>query len=101
MREWAAMAGGRDDDDDTDFMEAEREAMLGGGSDNPEDNMPRVSIRVLNQDEIDSLLGFDDYSTRENLLINGLDENGNPVEVNGMEEGGDPEVREYERGFAK
>jgi len=71
MREWAAMAGDGDGDaaaagggeggGDTDAMAAEWEAMLGAGD--PAEAgaaMPKESTRVLNQDEIDSLLGFDD-----------------------------------------
>ncbi|MBO9507800.1 flagellar motor switch protein FliM [Thalassospira sp. A3_1] len=62
--EWEAMAGGDDDGDDGgEDMAAEWESMLGdedgGGED--EDVGPG-SARVLNQDEIDSLLGFDDGS---------------------------------------
>ncbi len=48
----APKAGG---DADADAMAAEWEAMLGGGG-------GRESTRVLNQDEIDSLLGFDEAS---------------------------------------
>lgn len=64
MKEWAAMAGGDTGDGgggDSDAMAAEWEAMLGGGGDEEggEDG-PKDSTRVLNQDEIDSLLGFDD-----------------------------------------
>ena len=47
------------DEDDDDALAAEWEAMAGGGED--EDVGPG-SARVLNQDEIDSLLGFDDGS---------------------------------------
>ncbi|KZB51576.1 flagellar motor switch protein FliM [Thalassospira xiamenensis] len=62
--EWEAMAGGGEDGDDGgEDMAAEWESMLGdedgGGED--EDVGPG-SARVLNQDEIDSLLGFDDGS---------------------------------------
>ncbi len=80
MAEWAAMAGGSDggggggdedeDGGDPDAMAAEWEAMLGGGdgSAGPSSadlefsggGAPRESTRVLNQDEIDSLLGFDE-----------------------------------------
>ena len=84
MREWEAMAGGGNggggaaaapgggdggDIDDADAMAAEWEAMLGGGggggveefADFPSPSSSgRESTRVLNQDEIDSLLGFDD-----------------------------------------
>jgi len=79
MAEWAAMAeadgggdggdgggdtgGGGDGGGDGDAVAAEWEAMLGaedgeGGEDDEEGG--GVSTRVLNQDEIDSLLGFDD-----------------------------------------
>ncbi|MEQ9110685.1 MAG: flagellar motor switch protein FliM [Rhodospirillaceae bacterium] len=67
MAEWEAMAsdGGDDGDgDEADSMAAEWEAMLGGDDDS--DDMAsmggRESTRVLNQDEIDSLLGFDEAS---------------------------------------
>lgn len=62
MKEWAAMAGGDTGDGgggESDAMAAEWEAMLGGG-DEGGDDLPKDSTRVLNQDEIDSLLGFDD-----------------------------------------
>jgi len=62
MKEWAAMAGGDTGDGgggESDAMAAEWEAMLGGGEDGGDDT-PKDSTRVLNQDEIDSLLGFDD-----------------------------------------
>ncbi|OJX68604.1 flagellar motor switch protein FliM [Magnetospirillum sp. 64-120] len=66
MKEWAAMAGGDTGDGgggggggDSDAMAAEWEAMLGGGDEDGDDT-PKDSTRVLNQDEIDSLLGFDD-----------------------------------------
>ena len=71
--EWAAALEGDDDEeggDDQDAMAAEWEAMLGGGDDDEgggggEDDMSssltgRESTRVLNQDEIDGLLGFDE-----------------------------------------
>ncbi len=59
---WAAEAeaDSSDDDGDADAMAAEWEASLSG--DDEEDAMPGVSgagERVLNQDEIDSLLGFE------------------------------------------
>ncbi len=72
MAEWAAMAGGAADDQageengDQDAMAAEWEAMLGGGGGDGlgggdvEVSSGRESTRVLNQDEIDALLGFDD-----------------------------------------
>ncbi len=49
--EWAAMAGGDDADDDG--------AADGDADDEPDDDEPIGPARVLNQDEIDSLLGFD------------------------------------------
>jgi len=74
---WEAAMGGGDDDggdaggdaggggDDGDDLAAEWAAMLdsGGGGDSggaSSSGSPRESTRVLNQDEIDSLLGFDD-----------------------------------------
>ncbi len=71
MREWAAMAGGDDDGggggggEDADAMAAEWEAMLGAGGDEAAaegeaGGVPKEAARVLNQDEIDSLLGFDE-----------------------------------------
>ncbi|CAM3475332.1 flagellar motor switch protein FliM [Thalassospira profundimaris] len=70
--EWEAMAGGDDEggDDGGEDMAAEWESMLGdddgdddGGGDDMADAMGGgTSARVLNQDEIDSLLGFDDGS---------------------------------------
>ena len=72
----AAMGGGDDDggdaggdaggggDDGGDDLAAEWAAMLdsgdGGGDRGGSSGSPRESTRVLNQDEIDSLLGFDD-----------------------------------------
>ena len=52
-------------DAEADAMAAEWEAMLGGAEENTDDFMGgggggRESTRVLNQDEIDSLLGFDE-----------------------------------------
>ena len=52
-------------DTDSDAMAAEWEAMLGGGDGDGDDGgagIGRESTRVLNQDEIDSLLGFDEAS---------------------------------------
>ena len=72
MAEWAAMAGGDGDGEaggggggdgggDGDAVAAEWEAMLGAdGGEEDDDGGGGVSTRVLNQDEIDSLLGFDD-----------------------------------------
>ncbi len=78
MREWAAMAGGDGDSGGggggggapaTDSMAAEWEAMLGGGGGGGDAAADmggggggggKDVTRVLNQDEIDSLLGFDD-----------------------------------------
>ncbi len=58
--EWEASVEG-DDDEDDDGLAAEWEAMM-GDDDAPDDGSApaRESTRVLNQDEIDSLLGFDD-----------------------------------------
>ncbi len=75
MKEWAAMAGGDEGEGDggggdaaggggeADSMAAEWEAMLSASDDADGDAdaaAPTQSARVLNQDEIDSLLGFDD-----------------------------------------
>ena len=67
--EWEAMAGGDDagEDDGGEDMAAEWESMLGDDDgDEESDDEPAMSsgpsARVLNQDEIDSLLGFDDGS---------------------------------------
>lgn len=58
--EWEAMAGGGDDDgEDQEAMAAEWEAMAGGGAEEEEDPAGPSPGRVLDQDEIDSLLGFD------------------------------------------
>ncbi|WCL53033.1 flagellar motor switch protein FliM [Gimibacter soli] len=59
--EWEAMAGGGGDDDQ-DAMAAEWEAMAGGdgaAEEEDEDMSGAAPGRVLDQDEIDSLLGFD------------------------------------------
>jgi len=74
--EWeAALAGGGDDeggDDatDQDAMAAEWEAMVDGGGDDEggddDGGGGRESTRVLNQDEIDSLLGFDEETDEGN-----------------------------------
>ena len=67
MKEWAAMAGDGGDgaagggEGEGDAVAAEWEAML-GGSDDAADSQPKDAARVLNQDEIDSLLGFDSDS---------------------------------------
>ncbi len=58
--EWEASLG--EEDEDQDDLAAEWEAMM-GDDDSPDDDgsaPARESTRVLNQDEIDSLLGFDD-----------------------------------------
>jgi len=63
--EWAAMAGLDDEDEavDNDAVAEEWAAMAGvsdGDTDDDDDGPPpETSNRVLNQDEIDSLLGFD------------------------------------------
>jgi flagellar motor switch protein FliM len=53
--EGAAPAGDGQDD-----LAAEWEAMVGDGEDGAPAGAPRESTRVLNQEEIDSLLGFDE-----------------------------------------
>ena len=64
MREWAAMAGGEDEAEggaESDAAAAEWEAMLSASESDTGDAIAgTTSARVLNQDEIDSLLGFDD-----------------------------------------
>jgi flagellar motor switch protein FliM len=66
MAEMDAIAsddGGAEGDDEADSMAAEWEAMLGGDDDDDLGGMGMgadQSTRVLNQDEIDSLLGFDE-----------------------------------------
>lgn len=59
--EWEAMAGGGDagGEEDQDAMAAEWEAMAGGGEEEESDDSGPSPGRVLDQDEIDSLLGFD------------------------------------------
>lgn len=62
--EWEAMSGGDDDgeDVDQDAMAAEWEAMAGGDDDDggaDDDDDGATPGRVLDQTEIDSLLGFD------------------------------------------
>ena len=64
--EWEASLGGGDDDDgggDQDDLAAEWEAMVGGEEEDGGaggGDAGRESTRVLNQEEIDSLLGFDE-----------------------------------------
>ena len=64
--EWEASLGGGDDDDgggDQDDLAAEWEAMVGGEDEDAGaggGDAGRESTRVLNQEEIDSLLGFDE-----------------------------------------
>jgi flagellar motor switch protein FliM len=66
--EWEASMGGGDDadEDEQDDLAAEWEAMIGGdadeggGAEMAASAGGRESTRVLNQDEIDSLLGFDE-----------------------------------------
>ena len=62
--EWAAMAGddggeGEDGEADDEAMAAEWAAMAGEGDGDGEEDDEAASGRVLDQDEIDSLLGFD------------------------------------------
>ncbi|MEQ8322594.1 MAG: flagellar motor switch protein FliM [Rhodospirillales bacterium] len=64
--EWdAALEESEGGEGDADELAAEWEAMMttdddGGDGDGDEDGPPREATRVLNQDEIDSLLGFDE-----------------------------------------
>ncbi|MBP2157575.1 flagellar motor switch protein FliM [Asticcacaulis solisilvae] len=64
----AATGGGGQDGGD---LAAEWEAMVGGGTMGERFNMPHGAERILNQDEIDSLLGFDlsedDYNERSGI----------------------------------
>ncbi|GHF29363.1 flagellar motor switch protein FliM [Kordiimonas sediminis] len=70
--EWEAMAGGDGGGDDQDAMAAEWEAMAGGG-DEGEAEEEGVPGRVLDQNEIDSLLGFDgDMADGETTGIHAL-----------------------------
>ena len=76
--EWAAMAEGAGDDDgksDDDKLAAEWEAAEEDGDTEGDDVRGDPTSRVLNQDEIDSLLGFadddgDDDKSGINALIN-------------------------------
>jgi flagellar motor switch protein FliM len=77
--EWEASLGGGGDDDgggDQDDLAAEWEAMVGGDDDDgggggggggsaADSGSGRESTRVLNQEEIDSLLGFDEEHEEE------------------------------------
>ncbi len=64
--EWEASLGGDDDGEDQDDLAAEWEAMVGDDDDDDDAGAGadagggRESTRVLNQEEIDSLLGFDE-----------------------------------------
>lgn len=61
-----------DDGDEADSMAAEWEAMLGGDDDDDLGGMgAEPATRVLNQDEIDSLLGFDE-TTDDSLNRSGI-----------------------------
>ncbi len=66
-----AAAGGGAGGGDGGDLAAEWEAMVGGGSMGERFNMPVGAERILNQDEIDSLLGFDlsedDYNERSGI----------------------------------
>ena len=63
--------GGGGDGDAGGDLAAEWEAMVGGGGVGERFNMPAGAERILNQDEIDSLLGFDlsedDYNERSGI----------------------------------
>ena len=64
--EWEAQTASSGDDaapsggDNQDDLAAEWERMVGEGGDADDSGSQRESTRVLNQDEIDSLLGFDE-----------------------------------------
>jgi len=62
--EWEASMGGDDGGDEQDDLAAEWDQMVGDDGDGDDvdmgDGAPRESTRVLNQEEIDSLLGFDE-----------------------------------------
>ncbi len=64
-------AGGGGSGDAGGDLAAEWEAMVGGGGMGERFNMPSGAERILNQDEIDSLLGFDlsedDYNERSGI----------------------------------
>jgi flagellar motor switch protein FliM len=64
-------AGGGGGGDSGGDLAAEWEAMVGGGGTGERFNMPSGAERILNQDEIDSLLGFDlsedDYNERSGI----------------------------------
>jgi flagellar motor switch protein FliM len=66
-----AATGGAGGGDGGGDLAAEWEAMVGGGSMGERFNMPAGAERILNQDEIDSLLGFDlsedDYNERSGI----------------------------------
>lgn len=70
--EWEASLGGDgegEDGEDQDDLAAEWEAMMGDDGDGTGGEDPaasRESTRVLNQDEIDSLLGFDEEHEDDN-----------------------------------
>ncbi|CAM3116195.1 flagellar motor switch protein FliM [Asticcacaulis taihuensis] len=63
--------GGGGDGDAGGDLAAEWEAMVGGGGMGERFNVPSGAERILNQDEIDSLLGFDlsedDYNERSGI----------------------------------
>ena len=67
----AAGGGGGAGGDDTGDLAAEWEAMVGGAAGGERFNMAAGAERILNQDEIDSLLGFDlsddDYNERSGI----------------------------------
>ncbi|HWU50923.1 MAG TPA: flagellar motor switch protein FliM [Asticcacaulis sp.] len=67
----APPSGGAGGADDTGDLAAEWEAMVGGAAGGERFNMAAGAERILNQDEIDSLLGFDlsddDYNERSGI----------------------------------
>lgn len=63
--EWESALGdgdGDEDDGDGDDLAAEWDSMVSDGDDAGAESTGREATRVLNQDEIDSLLGFDEES---------------------------------------
>ncbi len=63
--EWEASLGGGGEGGDQDDLAAEWESMVGGDGGGDSSSSSRESTRVLNQDEIDSLLGFDEEADEE------------------------------------
>lgn len=58
--EWESALGDGEDDEGDDDLAAEWDSMVSDGDDGGGEGTGREATRVLNQDEIDSLLGFDE-----------------------------------------